>query len=278
MNQTIKNQLCAWYEQHGRPLPWRDSGDPYLIWLSEIILQQTRVVQGLPYFLKFKTNFPTVKTLAAADEDSVLKLWQGLGYYSRARNLHSAAKQVVNEFDGVFPETYADLLKLKGVGPYTAAAIASIAFGLPEAVVDGNVIRVISRLFGISDPVDEGSTLKSIKTKATALLDRTNPGRHNQAMMDFGSTVCTPKLPLCDRCPISKHCVAFGTGKTTELPLKTKKTKKAVAISTISSLKMDKTSSSKKDTNWIFGQVYISFLCLKRKMKPSLMLQELPKF
>jgi A/G-specific adenine glycosylase len=226
MKENFRIQLSAWYNTHGRTLPWRENHHAYLIWLSEIILQQTRVEQGLPYFHSFKNRFPTVFDLAEADEDEILKLWQGLGYYSRARNLHKAAKQVVEHHGGQFPANYKELLLLQGIGPYTAAAIASIAFNLPEAVVDGNVVRVISRLFAITDSVDESTTKKEIAAKAYELLDKLNPGNHNQAMMDFGAMICTPKQPKCNACPVSQHCVALAVNKVHVVPFKTQKTKK----------------------------------------------------
>lgn len=222
----ITETLLRWYVQHKRELPWRETKDAYLIWLSEIILQQTRVEQGMPYYLQFREAFPTVSELADAPEDTVMKLWQGLGYYSRARNLHAAAKQVVSEFNGQFPTDYAGLIQLKGVGPYTAAAIASIAFDEPKAVVDGNVIRVISRLFGIQEPVNESATQKRIAALAESLLDHRQPGEHNQAIMDFGALQCVPKSPNCQACPLLDDCEAHRLGLVGVLPKKTSKTKR----------------------------------------------------
>lgn len=221
----ISASLHEWYAQNKRDLPWRHSQDPYHIWLSEVILQQTRVEQGLPYYHSFVAAFPTVEDLAMAPEDEVMKLWQGLGYYSRARNLHRAAKIVTNEFGGRFPNTKDGLLTLPGVGPYTAAAIASIAFEEAAPVVDGNVIRVISRLFGISAPVDSPATLREIHALAKSLLAEHKPSVHNQAMMEFGALQCTPK-PDCSACPIQTYCNAMATSRVHILPVKAKKLKR----------------------------------------------------
>lgn len=218
-------QIIAWYDQNKRDLPWRKSKDAYLIWLSEIILQQTRVDQGMAYYLKFAENFPTVSHLAKADNDKVMKLWQGLGYYSRARNLHEASKTVHTIYKGKFPNSYEEILSLKGVGEYTAAAIASFAFGLPHAVVDGNVYRVLSRIFGIETPIDSSLGKKEFLKLANDLLDKKNPGIHNQAVMEFGALQCKPVNPDCSVCPMSSHCYAFSKKKVASLPVKEKKTK-----------------------------------------------------
>ncbi|MCL4135437.1 UNVERIFIED_CONTAM: hypothetical protein GTU68_011688 [Idotea baltica] len=207
-------------------MPWKGEKDPYKIWLSEIILQQTRVAQGLAYYRKFTSNFPTVHELANASEEKVMKLWEGLGYYSRARNLHAAAKMIVDNFEGQFPNNYIDILSLKGVGPYTAAAIASFAFELPHAVVDGNVYRVLSRFFGIDKPIDNGLGKKHFAKLAQDLLDKNEPAAFNQAIMDFGATLCTPKNPQCDTCPLQKNCVAFAASNVDLFPIKSKKIKK----------------------------------------------------
>jgi A/G-specific adenine glycosylase len=217
--------LREWYLQEKRDLPWRGSTDPYSIWLSEVILQQTRVDQGTPYYHRFLSTFPNVGALAAASEDEVLKLWEGLGYYSRARNLHAAAKQVLFEHKGRFPSSYEDLRSLKGIGPYTAAAIGSIAFGLPVACVDGNVIRVMARFHGITDPVDSTTVAKEIDHLALQALDRDHPGDHNQAMMELGATVCLPKNPRCEDCPLREGCVALRLGLMESIPCKAKRTK-----------------------------------------------------
>ncbi len=217
--------LINWYLKNNRELPWRKTRNPYEIWLSEIMLQQTRVAQGLPYFLKFTEAFPTVFDLAAADESEVLKLWQGLGYYSRARNLHFTAKYVANELNGVFPDSYEELLKLKGVGDYTASAIASICFDEPAAVVDGNVYRVLSRFFGIDKPINTTEGIKEFKALAQSIIQKEEPGRYNQAIMDFGALHCKPQSPFCDECPLASNCVAFEKNIITELPVKLKKIK-----------------------------------------------------
>ena len=215
--------LLDWYDPDSRPMPWKAEKDPYLVWLSEIILQQTRVEQGLPYFNKFKENYPTVNDLAEAPEDELMKLWEGLGYYSRARNLHFSAKLIANEFNGKFPSDYNAILKLKGVGPYTAAAIASFAFGLPHAVVDGNVFRVLSRIFGIDDPIDSSAGKKKFELLANQLLDKKNPSVYNQAIIDFGAIQCSPKSPDCGTCPFQKHCFAFQNDRIQDFPVKSKK-------------------------------------------------------
>ncbi|CAM1371019.1 A/G-specific DNA-adenine glycosylase [Tenacibaculum sediminilitoris] len=221
----LAKQLVYWYLQNKRDLPWRKTKDPYRVWLSEIMLQQTRVAQGLPYFLKFTEAFPTVFDLAKANESEVLKLWQGLGYYSRARNLHFTAKFLAKEFNGVFPNTYKELLKLKGVGDYTASAIASICYADPVAVVDGNVYRVLSRYFGITTPINSTKGIKEFKELAQTLIDTSQPGVYNQAIMDFGAIRCKPQNPLCTDCPLANGCVALAKNQIKELPVKEKKIK-----------------------------------------------------
>jgi A/G-specific adenine glycosylase len=216
-------KLLQWHESHHRPLPWKGEKNPYLVWLSEIILQQTRVEQGLPYFKKFKEKYPTVQDLARAQEDEIMKMWEGLGYYSRARNLHSAAKFIAFELQGIFPTMFEDIRSLKGVGDYTAAAIASFAFDLPYTVVDGNVYRVLSRYFGIGEPIDTTKGRKLFAQLAQELLDETQPGKYNQAIMDFGATHCTPAAPQCIKCPFNLHCEAYHQNKTDILPIKSKK-------------------------------------------------------
>lgn len=216
--------LLAWYTVNKRDLPWRDIKNPYKIWISEIILQQTRVSQGYDYFVRFIKRFPNVKMLAAAKEDEVLKLWQGLGYYSRARNLHAAAQSM----GGVFPRTYDGVRALKGVGDYTAAAICSFAYNMPYAVVDGNVYRVLARVFGIHTPIDSPNGKKEFTVLAQKLLDKKNPGDYNQAIMDFGATCCTPQTPQCETCPMKKFCVAYQKGLQEVLPVKAQKTKISV--------------------------------------------------
>ncbi|MFX0556334.1 A/G-specific adenine glycosylase [Maribacter sp. CXY002] len=222
---SFSEKLLTWYSHNKRKLPWRNTKDPYKIWLSEIILQQTRVIQGMPYYERFIQAFPTVQDLASANEETVLKLWQGLGYYSRARNLHATAKIVVNDFDGVFPDTYKDLLKLKGIGDYTASAISSICFNEPHAVVDGNVYRVLARFYGIDLPINSTEGIKYYKELAQNLLYTGNVRDYNQAIMEFGAIQCTPKNPNCMYCPLNDKCVALKEGKEAVLPVKLKKSK-----------------------------------------------------
>ncbi len=214
-----------WYHQNKRQLPWRETTDPYKIWLSEIILQQTRVAQGTPYYLKFISAYPTVWDMAKAKEDEILKLWQGLGYYSRARNLHDTAKIVVNENNGKFPDNYKKLLTLKGVGDYTASAISSICFNEPQAVVDGNVYRVLARYFGIETPINSTEGIKFFKKLAQEVMDPKQIRDYNQGIMEFGAMQCTPKNPYCLHCPLGESCVALQKGLQDQLPVKTNKTK-----------------------------------------------------
>ena len=218
---NFSETLINWYHEHKRELPWRESSDPYLIWISEIILQQTRVVQGYDYFVRFIERFPDVRTLAEADEDEVMKFWQGLGYYSRARNLHAAARSM----NGVFPKTYSGVLGLKGVGEYTAAAICSFAYNMPYAVVDGNVYRVLSRYLGIETAIDSTEGKKLFASLADELLDKAQPAVYNQAIMDFGAIQCTPQTPACLFCPLADSCMALAKGKVQQLPVKQHKTK-----------------------------------------------------
>ena len=221
----LHDTLINWFAKNRRDLPWRHSPSPYQVWLSEIILQQTRVNQGWDYYLRFIERWPTVADLAQASEEEVLKMWQGLGYYSRARNLHHCAQQVVNEYGGQFPADFEKLKQLKGIGDYTAAAIASIAFNLPHAVVDGNVYRVLSRLYDIDTPINinEGQTL--FAQLADELLNREQPGLHNQAMMEFGALHCTPKNPNCLLCPLQAQCLAFAHQTVMQRPVKLPKVK-----------------------------------------------------
>lgn len=223
-NSTEFSQaLISWYKRNKRDLPWRETSDPYAIWLSEIILQQTRVVQGIDYYQRILIRFPNVHALATASEDQVMKLWQGLGYYSRARNLHATAKYLSAELHGVFPGTYTELLKLKGIGEYTAAAIASIAFGEAVPVVDGNVLRVFTRYTGLNKPVEEAAVKKTIRKELQGLMDRKQPALFNQAMMELGALCCIPKNPQCDQCPLQKGCYAFMHNQQKILPLKKRK-------------------------------------------------------
>lgn len=221
----ISKLLIKWYLINKRDLPWRKTTDPYCIWLSEIMLQQTQVAQGLPYYLKFLKAFPSVNDLAKANEEQVLKLWQGLGYYSRARNLHSTSKYVANELNGVFPNTYSELKKLKGIGDYTASAIASICYLEPKAVLDGNVFRVLSRLYGIDTPINSTEGQKLFSKLAQELLDKKKPDTNNQAIMEFGARHCTPKKPMCESCIFNTKCLALKESKVHLLPVKHKKTK-----------------------------------------------------
>ncbi len=222
---NFSNTINNWYSENKRDLPWRETTDPYIIWLSEVILQQTRVEQGMAYFHKFSTKYPTVENLANTSEDEVLKDWEGLGYYSRARNMLSAAQYIAGELGGVFPNNYSDILKLKGVGSYTAAAISSFAFNESKAVVDGNVYRVLSRYFGIATPIDSAKGKKEFQVLADELIHFQKPSQHNQAMMEFGAIKCTPKKADCDDCPLNTSCVAFKNDLVELLPIKEKKTK-----------------------------------------------------
>ena len=221
----FSNVLIQWYLQNKRNLPWRDTTNPYPIWLSEIILQQTRVAQGTPYFHSFTKAFPTINDLAVANEQEVLKLWQGLGYYSRARNLHKTAQYIANDLEGIFPKNYSGLLQLKGVGEYTAAAIASFAYNEPVAVVDGNVFRVLSRYFAIETDISTSNAKKEFATLAHELLPKDNPAIFNQAMMEFGALQCVPKNPDCEGCIFNSSCAAFQKNMVNRLPVKSKKLK-----------------------------------------------------
>ncbi len=225
LENRITNYISKWYKINKRTLPWRENSTPYHIWLSEIILQQTRVDQGLNYYYHFLEVFPTIEDLAAGSIDEVLKCWQGLGYYSRARNLHFTAKDIVENYNCKFPNTFEGLLLLKGVGEYTAAAIASIAFNQPVPVVDGNVLRVITRLYGIETPVDKAVTKKMVGEMADKLLDRDDPGTFNQALMEFGSLLCIPRSPDCPQCPVNEFCYAYQKGMVDRLPVKSMRKK-----------------------------------------------------
>lgn len=218
----FRNALIEWGAAIDRPLPWKGIRDPYKIWLSEILLQQTRAAQGLPYYLRFVERFPTVLDLASASDDEVMKLWEGLGYYARARNLLKTARIVAFEMNGRFPDTYEGLRQLPGIGPYTAAAIASFAYDAPQAVLDGNVFRVLSRFAGVVEPVDTTAGRKLFEQLAQSALDTSQPAAYNQAIMDFGALCCTPQNPLCRQCPVSEHCQALEDGTVSQLPLKSK--------------------------------------------------------
>lgn len=224
--KALASAIATHYARHKRKLPWRATKDPYAVWLSEVVLQQTRVEQGLPYYLRLVKRFPSVKHMASAEQEEVLALWEGLGYYSRARNLHAAARQVMGRLGGVFPSDYKTLLTLQGVGPYTAAAVASICNNEAVAAIDGNVSRVLARLFDEPMPIDSSSGKKRFQELADLLLDHRNPGDHNQAMMEFGAMMCTPKIPRCEICPLEADCLASANGTVAERPVKLKVQKK----------------------------------------------------
>jgi A/G-specific adenine glycosylase len=223
MKAEFTSKLMEWdKKENRRSMPWKGEKDPYRIWLSEVILQQTRVEQGWQYYEKFIVAFPTIHDLANSDEEKLFKLWEGLGYYTRCKNLHHSAKKISQELNGEFPNTYQQILSLKGVGPYTAAAIASFAFNLPHAVVDGNVERVISRYFGINTAIDSKEGKELYAELASSLLDKEEPGAYNQAIMDFGATICKPRNPLCKDCVQKNDCQAFQHGWVNRLPVKEK--------------------------------------------------------
>jgi A/G-specific adenine glycosylase len=222
--QIVLN-ILQWYQKNKRDLPWRATNNPYFIWLSEIILQQTQVIQGLNYYYKFIENFPTIHHLAAANEEDILKLWQGLGYYSRARNLHKAAQTIVNDFNGEFPSTYNDVLKLSGVGPYTASAITSMAYELPYPVLDGNVYRFVARLYNIDLPINQPKTYTAFQEILTEMMVNQKPSTFNNAMMEMGAIVCKPVQPLCQNCPVLSFCEAYKKGTVNQLPVKLNKVK-----------------------------------------------------
>lgn len=255
--------LPVWYAENHRDLPWRHHPTPYQVWISEVILQQTRVSQGLEYYLRFTASWPTVTDLAAASEEEVLKLWQGLGYYSRARNLHQCAKQVVEQYDSIFPADFEKLKQLKGIGDYTAAAIASIAFGLPHAVVDGNVYRVLSRLFDIDTPININTGQSLFAKLADELLDRKQPGLHNQALMEFGALHCTPKNPNCLLCPLQAQCLAFAHQTVMQRPVKLAKSKVTTRHLNYLVFKLnDKTYLRKRSDKGIWHNLY-DFPCIE---------------
>jgi len=262
--KSFSSQLFQWFDLNQREMPWRINADPYRIWLSEIILQQTQVKQGMPYFYKFIESFPSVGDMANASEDELLKLWQGLGYYSRARYMHQTAKHIHFELNGVFPADYNNLLKLKGVGEYTAAAIASISYNEPVAVLDGNVIRVLSRLFEIQESFQSASGLKILKQTAFEVLNKVKPGKHNQAMMELGSLICKPLQPLCNICPISAHCLALKNNTILNFPIKKKKliTKSRYFNFIVPVLNADKTLLTKRLGDDIWKNMY-TFPCIE---------------
>ena len=217
--------IVDWYKQNKRDLPWRNTNNPYKIWLSEIILQQTRVDQGLAYYERFVNQFPNITDLANASEQEVLKLWQGLGYYSRARNLHASAKIIVNNYEGIFPQSYDTIIKLKGIGPYTAAAIASFAFNESKAVLDGNVYRVLSRIFDIEIPIDSSQGMRFFNELAQSLIPQIDPATYNQAIMEFGALKCVPQNPTCETCPFNDRCLSLERKSVMQRPVKTVKIK-----------------------------------------------------
>ena len=224
----IGQSIVTWFESQGRDLPWRDTRDPYRIWIAEVILQQTRIAQGIKYFYRFVERFPDVQTLASAHQDEVLKYWEGLGYYSRARNLHAAAKQVVEKYEGKFPQHYTELQKLRGIGPYTARAIGSFAFGNQTGVIDGNVLRVMSRVLGDFSPVNQQSTRKKFQEIIDQWVKNVDSRNFNNGIMDIGSVVCTPTQPGCLICPLLDHCKGYKEGMVHLLPFKEKKTDRKI--------------------------------------------------
>lgn len=273
----FSKKLISWYLHNQRDLPWRKEANPYFIWLSEIILQQTRVDQGLPYYLKFIKAFPDIFALANASEHTVLKLWQGLGYYSRARNLHFTAKYLAEHLRGDFPETYSELIKLKGVGDYTASAIASICFNEPTAVVDGNVYRVLSRIFGVETPVNTARGIREFKALAQTLLDPEQPGTFNQALMEFGARHCVPQKPLCGSCIFKDRCVAFQKNDVAALPVKHKKPviKKRYFNYIVISSENDRTLLTQRTGKGIWEQLYEFPLVESSKKATLLQLKQL---
>jgi A/G-specific adenine glycosylase len=252
----FSNTLIYWYLQNRRDLPWRKTKNPYLIWLSEIILQQTRIDQGLDYYLRFSEHFPTIYDLANEEEETILKLWQGLGYYSRARNLHFSAKYIVNQLNGKFPTTYAELLKLKGVGDYTASAIASICYNEPTAVVDGNVYRVLARYFGIDTPINSSKGIKDFKKLAQSLINVNDPGDYNQAIMEFGAKQCKPQNPNCAECPLNNSCLALQQKRINILPVKKNKIKIKHRYFNYIVINNDETILQQRKTKGIWQNLY----------------------
>ena len=264
----IGTLLIPWYQENKRDLPWRATRNPYYIWLSEILLQQTRVAQGLPYYLKFVEHFPTIKKLADAREEDILNLWQGLGYYSRARNLHHTAQVIAYQYNCRFPSNYQDIRALKGIGDYTAAAIASFAFGLPHAVIDGNVNRVISRLFGIEKPINKPDGQAEIKIALEQIFDPSRPDIWNQAIMEFGALQCTPRNPNCTDCPLNTNCLAWSSKKVNIIPTKEGKTKVTPVYHSYLVMRLgSKTYIQKRETG-IWKNLY-QFPLIEKQMSDS---------
>lgn len=275
---TFANTLLTWHSSIDRQLPWKTDNDPYKIWLSEIIMQQTRVAQGTPYYLKFIHAYPTITDLANAPEDDIMKLWQGLGYYSRARNLLHAAQTVRDQYNGIFPINYEEILKLKGIGKYTAAAISSFAYGLEYPVVDGNVIRVLSRYFGITEAVDSTATLKSINVLAKELITNSDPAAYNQAIMDFGALHCTPKKPKCDSCPFNAECLAYKQDLISTIPIKSKKIKKKTRHLHYLILKDETSLILKHRQEKDIWQALYDYPCIENNTKAPLTAEEINQF
>lgn len=278
--RLFTKKIIDWYEQNKRILPWRSTKDPHKIWLSEIILQQTRIAQGLPYYQIFVKNFPDVKSLAAAKPDKVLRLWQGLGYYSRARNLHACAKQIVKTLNGKFPSTFEELKKLPGIGDYTAAAIASISFNEQVAVVDGNVFRVLARVFGIDKDIASGAGKKYFFKIANELVPKDSPDIFNQAVMEFGALHCTPQNPKCESCPFERSCVANARGLQKLLPIKTPKQKiRKRYFNYVVITHRGKLLMRKRNAGDIWNGLYDFYLIeTKKSIKPVTLLKQEVKF
>lgn len=256
---NFNRSILDWYSENKRNLPWRETADPYKIWVSEIILQQTRVNQGMTYYDRFINIYPNITSLASAKEEAVLKVWQGLGYYSRARNMHATAKVICSKHNAVFPKTYQDILKLKGIGEYTAAAICSFAFNQKYAVLDGNVFRVLSRFFGVRTPIDTTLGKKEFQKLANKNLSQKNPGTYNQAIMDFGAIQCTPTNPNCGICPINYLCSAYENDYVKELPIKQKNKPNEHALSIILYFSKMKIPILKKEREMTYGKTFLNF-------------------
>lgn len=256
--KKFQKDLIGWFELEKRDLPWRKDRDPYKVWVSEIMLQQTRVDTVIPYFNRFIENFPSIQALSEADEESVLKAWEGLGYYSRVRNLHAAVKEVNEKYEGIVPNTPEEISTLRGVGPYTAGAILSIAYGVPEPAVDGNVMRVLSRLLSIWDDISKASSRKIFEQAIRKMISHKNPSYFNQALMELGALICTPTSPSCLLCPVREHCMAFHEGTTQDLPVKTKTKKQKDVFIAAAILKDTKGSYliHKRDGNGLLANLW----------------------